>query len=189
MTLTSVLPSPPFQIFSIGHSNRSFQEFIDLLTGFGIRAIADIRRFPGSRKFPRFNKDALGADLKDHGIQYVWFEALGGFRHSAKNTESPNRGLENPGFRNYADYMLTAQFRSALLPLLSLAGRLPTAVMCAESLYWKCHRRLLSDYLTAHGVTVIHILGHGSTRPHTLTSGAAVCEDGTVTYPLSGTPP
>jgi uncharacterized protein (DUF488 family) len=177
------LPSRLFEIFTIGHSNRSLDGFLGLLAEYRIGAIADVRRFPTSRKFPYFNQEALARVLNAHGIDYVWFESLGGFRHSAKKTESPNMGLESLGFRNYADHMLTAEFRSAVQELLSLAGRVPTALMCAERFYWKCHRRILSDFLNAQGAAVTHLLEEGSRRPHALTPGAVVRDDGTVTYP------
>ena len=171
------------RIFTIGHSNRSFKEFLELLREFEIRALADIRRFPGSRTFPHFNRDTLDPLLKTQGIEYAWFENLGGFRHSKKDETSPNMGLESPGFRSYADYMMTAEFREAVQELLSLATRFATAIMCAERFYWKCHRRILSDFLVAHGVSVLHIIETDTVKPHSLTPGAVIREDDSILYP------
>jgi uncharacterized protein (DUF488 family) len=118
-------------------------------------------------------------------IEYVWFEKLGGFRRAAKSETSLNLGLKSQGFRNYADYMMTAEFRSAVQELLLGASQKRTAVMCAERLYWKCHRRILSDFLMAQGAAVTHILDSGDLRPHPLTTGALIAPEGSVTYPLS----
>jgi len=170
-------------LYTIGHSNLSFKELLALLKECEIRALADIRRFPGSRTFPHFNRDILRTSLEAQGIEYAWFENLGGFRHSRKNEASPNPGLESPGFRSYADHMLTAEFRQAVKELLSLAARLPTAVMCAERFYWKCHRRILSDFLVAHDVSVTHIIEPNTVKPHSLTPGAVIRNDGSVIYP------
>lgn len=170
-------------IFTIGHSNRSFVDFWSLLDEFQIGILVDIRRFPSSRKFPHFNQDNLHELVEVHGIQYVWFEALGGLRHRGTNEKSPNPGLKAPAFRNYADHMMTDEFRGAVRELLLLGAKWPTAIMCAERFFWKCHRRLLSDFLVAQGVEVEHILEPGNLRPHKLTPGAIVTEEGTVVYP------
>jgi uncharacterized protein (DUF488 family) len=180
---TASAASHTLHIFTVGHSNRSFEEFLALLKEHEIGALADIRRFPGSRKHPHFNRDVLRSSLEAQGIEYAWFENLGGFRHSGKNATSLNTGLETPGFRSYADYMLTGEFREAVQELLSLATRLPTAVMCAEKFYWKCHRRILCDFLVAQGVSIMHIIEPHSVKPHTLTPGAVVRNDGSVIYP------
>jgi uncharacterized protein (DUF488 family) len=119
--------------------------------------------------------------LPKSGVDYHWLEALGGRRHKQLD-DCPNLGLENKGFRNYADYMLTDEFREGVGNLLEIARRQRTAIMCAEGLFWQCHRRLVSDFLMANGVTVQHILPAGELRPHTLTSGAVI-EDGQVTFP------
>lgn len=177
------MPPKFSQLFTIGHSNRSFEDFLSLLKEFEIRVVADVRRYPSSRKFPHFNRDVLRELLDAQGIRYVWFEALGGRRHTGKNEKSPNIGLRTPGFRNYADYMMTDEFQVAVQELLSLGARLPTAIMCAEKFYWKCHRRLLSDFLTAQDVAVTHILEQGILRTHKLTPGAIITEDRTVIYP------
>lgn len=145
--------------------------------------LADVRRYPSSRKFPHFNRDVLRELLEAEGIHYAWFEALGGRRHTGKNENSPNTGLQSPGFRNYADYMMTDEFNAAVQEVLSFAGRQSTVVMCAERFFWKCHRRLLSDFLVTQGAEVGHILEPGNLRPHKLTPGALITEGGQVIYP------
>jgi uncharacterized protein (DUF488 family) len=171
----------PPSVLTIGHSNHPLDRFLALLARHGVEALVDIRRFPGSRKHPHFNRDNLAAALPKAGIEYHWIEALGGRRQSQRD-ESPNLGLENQAFRNYADYMLTDPFREGVRKLLEMAGRKRTTIMCAEGLFWQCHRRLVSDFLVANGVTVQHIMPGGESRPHTLTSGAVI-EGGRVTYP------
>jgi uncharacterized protein (DUF488 family) len=170
-------------LFTIGHSNRSFEEFTHLLEEFQIQVIADVRRFPSSRKFPHFNQDTLSDLLDAEGIQYVWMEALGGLRQGRTNEASPNMGLKSPAFRNYADHMMTEEFQDAVQKLLGMVPNGRTAVMCAEKFFWKCHRRLLSDFLVAQGVVVEHILEPGNVKPHKLTTGAIITEEGGVIYP------
>jgi uncharacterized protein (DUF488 family) len=177
--------SKQLRLFTIGHSNRSLEEFRHLLIEFQVQIIADVRRFPSSRKFPHFNQDTLRQHLDAQGIQYVWFEALGGLRHAGKNDISPNVGLKSLAFRNYADHMMTKEFRGAVQGLLAVAEGERTAIMCAEKFFWKCHRRLLSDFLIAQGVAVEHILEPENLRSHKLTSGAIVTEEGRVLYPES----
>lgn len=170
------------RIFTIGHSNLSFEEFASLLKEFGICLIADIRRYPSSRKFPHFNRQVLCKLLAVENIEYQWLEALGGRRHAKKNDKSLNIGLKSPGFRNYADHMGTDEFRAVVQELLSTAATSRTAVMCAEKFYWKCHRRLLADYLVAQGVEVVHIIGPGKSSGHKLTPYAVTTKDGVI-YP------
>lgn len=177
----------PLQVFTIGHSNRSPEELLSLLREFEIGAVADIRRYPSSRKFPHFNRETLREFLNARNIDYVWLEALGGRRHKGKSEDSPNMGLQSLGFRNYADYMATAEFKGAVSELLATAATSRTAIMCAEKFYWKCHRRLLSDYLLAKGVEVIHIIEPGRSCAHKLTPGAVAAHGGVaVTYPPAG---
>jgi len=171
------------RIFTIGHSNLSFEQFVSLLKEFGICLVVDIRRYPSSRKFPHFNHKVLCKLLAVENIEYQWLEALGGRRHTGKNDKSLNIGLKSPGFRNYADYMGTDEFRTAVQELLSTAATLRTAVMCAEKFYWKCHRRLLADYLVAQGVEVVHIVRPGKLSIHKLTPYAIATETGVI-YPL-----
>jgi uncharacterized protein (DUF488 family) len=168
-------------VLTIGHSNHPLNRFLALLAQHEIEALVDIRRFPGSRKHPQFNKDDLAAALEKEGLEYQWFEALGGRRRKQQG-ESSNLGLENSGFRNYADYMLTDEFREGVDKLLEVAGPKRTAIMCAEGLFWRCHRRLVSDFLVANGLTVEHIMPNGELLPHKLTDGA-VNLGGRVTYP------
>ncbi len=170
------------QLFTIGHSNRSFEDFLSLLKGFKVCEIIDIRRYPSSRKFPHFNREVLRMLLESKDIRYMWLEALGGRRHIKKDDKSPNAGLKSLGFRNYADHMATDEFRTAVQKLLSTAATTRTAVMCAEKFYWKCHRRLLGDYLVAQGVEVVHIVGPGKFSGHKLTPYAVVTEGGVI-YP------
>lgn len=170
------------RLLTLGHSNRSPEKFVSLLEEFRVEAIADVRRYPSSRKYPHFNARRLRETLEAQGIDYVWFEALGGLRHGKQKEGSPHTGLQSPGFRNYADYMTTEEFREAVQGLVLLAARKLTAVMCAERLYWKCHRRLLSDFLSARGMEIAHILEPGRLQPHKMTPGAIVSEQGTVIY-------
>jgi uncharacterized protein (DUF488 family) len=170
------------QIFTVGHSNQSPDQFLKLLAQHGIEMLVDVRRFPSSRKFPHFNQSNLNAALQKAGIEYVWLEALGGRRHEGAGEESSNNGLHNAGFRNYADYMLTAEFRKAIDELLQTASRKRTAIMCAEALFWRCHRRLISDFLVVNALRVEHIMPSGELQLHKLTTGA-LADTGGVTYP------
>jgi uncharacterized protein (DUF488 family) len=171
----------PSSVLTISHSNHALIRFLSLLAQHQAGALADIRRFPGSRKHPQFNRDNLATALPKSGVEYHWLEALGG-RRPKQRSESPNLGLENKGFRNYADYMLTDEFGEGVERLLEVAGGKRAAIMCAEGLFWQCHRRLVSDFLAANGVMVQHILPNGELRPHELTAGALV-ETRRVTYP------
>jgi uncharacterized protein (DUF488 family) len=176
-------PFKSIRLFTIGHSNRSFEDFRSLLDEFQIGVLVDIRRFPSSRKFPHFNQDNLRELTEVCGIQYLWYEALGGLRHQRINEKSPNTGLKAPAFRNYADHMMTEEFREVVQEILLLGTKRPTAFMCAEKFFWKCHRRLLSDFLVAQGVEVEHILEPSNLRSHKLTPGAIVTEERMVVYP------
>jgi uncharacterized protein (DUF488 family) len=170
------------EFFTIGHSTHPFDRFLALLAQQNIEVLADIRRFPGSRKFPHFNQANLASALPEAGIEYRWLAALGGRRGKKTNGSSNNLGLRNESFRNYADYMHTEAFREGIRELLAVAGGRPTAFMCSESVFWRCHRRLVADYLLVNGVAVRHIMPSGELRPHTLTEGATV-EAGELTYP------
>ena len=169
------------QLFTIGHSNLPLDRFLALLAQHQIVALADIRRFPGSRKHPHFNQENLAMALQDANVEYHWFESLGGRRRKQLG-ESANIGLRNEGFRNYADYMLTDEFKQGVAELLQVAKKTRTALMCAEGLFWQCHRRLVSDFLMANGTTVQHIMPDGKLHRHTLTEGGKITE-GEVTYP------
>lgn len=174
--------SPP--IFTIGHSTNTFEEFDSLLEPHGIKILIDIRRFPSSRKFPQFNQDNLAAALPERGIEYHWLEVLGGRRSKKAGDQSMNLGLRNESFRNYADYMLTDEFRLGIAQLLKLASVKPAAYMCSESVFWRCHRRLVSDFLLMKGFEVQHIMPNGELRPHTLTEGAQIKAE-YLTYPAT----
>jgi uncharacterized protein (DUF488 family) len=170
-------------VYTIGHSNHPLDGFLELLARHQIGALADVRRFPGSRAHPHFGREPLAAALAARGVDYAWIETLGGRRSRAKTAQaSPNEGLRNAAFRNYADYMATAEFEAGLRDLAELAGRRRTAMMCAEGLYWQCHRRLVSDRLVAAGAAVEHIMPNGALKPHVVTQGARF-EHGRVQYP------
>jgi uncharacterized protein (DUF488 family) len=173
-------------VFTLGHSNRTAEEFLSLLKEYEIETVADIRRFPSSRKNPQFGAEPLQHLLQENGVAYIWFESLGG-RRKVPRRESPNLLLRSKGFRNYADYMMTEEFHAAAHALMSVISQRVTAILCAERLYWKCHRMLLSDYLTANGVEVIHILGHEQVRRHELMKGAVITSEKCVIYPAAAT--
>ena len=152
------------------------RRFLRLLARHGIEALADIRRFPGSRKYPHFHRDHLASALPEAGVEYRWFEALGAVQAGGRLDQEP-RPAER-GFRNYADYMATEAFHEAVGQLLGLARRKRTAFMCSEGLFWRCHRRLVSDYLLARSIAVQHIMPDGGLRPHSLTPGARIDDGG-----------
>ena len=167
------------KIWTIGHSTRTLDEFLQLLESNGIEAVADVRSFPGSRRYPHFNAELLSASLNEKGIEYVPIKKLGGRRRAAP--DSPNTVWRNAAFRGYADYMETDQFKEGIAELLKLARRRRTAIMCAEAVWWRCHRSMISDYLKASGVTVEHILDEKKNAIHPFTAAARVI-DGKLTY-------
>lgn len=167
-------------LYTIGHSTRSFAELASALKAHGIETLADIRAFPASRRLPHFNREALAESLPRHGIGYVWMKALGGYRKTTRK-DSPHTALRNASFRNYADYTLTPEFEHAAAELLQIAGVSRTAYMCAERVYFRCHRMIVSDWLVAHGHEVLHIDAEGPVRPHQLLAEARVI-DGQVIY-------
>lgn len=181
-------------IYTIGHSTRTFDELVAALRKHGIVTLGDIRAFPMSRRLPHFNRESLEVELPRCGIRYLWMRELGGRRKKVLQ-ESPNTGLRNESFRNYADYMMTEEFAEGIGRLLEIASRsdliLPspraddkggaprsgTAIMCAERVYFQCHRMLVSDYLVAHGHSVLHIDDEKQTpRKHTLMAEARLVE-------------
>jgi uncharacterized protein (DUF488 family) len=166
------------RIYTIGHSTRSLDEFIDLLEQYAITRLADIRRYPRSRRYPHFAGESLQQSLPQRGILYEHFDALGGRR--APRKDSPNGAWKNDQFRGYADHMATAELREAVDRL--LASDHATAIMCAEAVPWRCHRNLLSDELLRRHIEVLHILGRGSLQPHALSAMARVDAD-RVIYP------
>lgn len=159
-------------VYTIGHSTRSLEEFIHMLQSFDITAVADIRHFPGSRKYPHFNKEPLAASLQKAGINYIHLENLGGRRKVHKN--SKNIRWRNDSFRGYADYMETKNFEKAAAKLEAIALKQPTAYMCAEAVWWRCHRSMVSDYLKAKGWKVLHIMAVDKADEHPYTSPARV---------------
>ena len=167
-------------IFTIGHSTRSLDELVRLLRHEAVTRLADIRRFPGSRRYPHFSRESLERTLPTDGIEYVHFEDLGGRRKMLG--DSPNTALRNEQFRAYADYMATPEFHAAVDRLLASEKR--TAYMCAEAVPWRCHRNLLSDELVRRGLDVVHILGPGSRQRHELNPLAVIAGDH-VEYPAS----
>ena len=168
------------RLYTIGHSTRTFDEFVEVLNAHAIQTLVDIRAFPMSRRLPQFKREALEKNLPDAGIRYIWMRALGGYRKKILD-DSPNIGLRNASFRNYADYMLTPEFVSSLAELISQSQKSPTAYMCAERVYFRCHRMLVSDWLVAHGHEVLHIDGTGPVKPHSLTAEARMI-DGQLIY-------
>ena len=167
-------------LYTIGHSTRLLEELIEALRAHQIKTLVDIRAFPMSRRLPQFNRDSLAETLPAAGIRYVWMKALGGYRKKIL-ADSPNIALRNDSFRNYADYMLTPDFERAVDALIRLAEEAPTAYMCAERVYFHCHRMLVSDWLVSHGHDVRHIDGAGTVRPHRLTAEARMI-DGQLIY-------
>jgi len=157
-------------VHTIGHSTRTLRELLDLLSQHGIAGIADVRRFPASRRHPHFAREALARALAESGIRYDWLPELGGRRSS--RPDSPHVAWRTAGFRGYADHMESAEFRAGLARLLALAAARPTAVLCAEAVPWRCHRQLIADALVARGLSVMHVTGPGEASPHRLTSFA-----------------
>ena len=169
-------------VFTIGHSTRGIDEFIGLLRQAGVNAIADVRRFPRSRRYPQFNDQALAQSLDRAGIAYRHFPDLGGRRGPREDGPSPHTLWREEGFRNYADYAETGDFARALAELRAFAQERPTAILCAEALWWQCHRRIIADYLLAAGEKVEHILAAGKIEPAALTAGARLLPGGGVLY-------
>ncbi|MGE5322294.1 MAG: DUF488 family protein [Actinomycetota bacterium] len=178
--LNADFPMPT--IYTIGHSTRDLAEFSRVLQAHEIRLLEDIRAFPMSRRHPHFNREHLELWLPEIGTDYVWEKDLGGRRNRQMPPEqSPNMALRNESFRNYADYMLSENFHQAAERLIERAKKQKTAIMCAELLYFRCHRLLVSDYLTSRGHQVLHIQGEKSPTEHTLSKDARIL-DGKLVY-------
>ena len=161
------------RIWTIGHSTRNSDVFISLLEENGIKLIADVRSLPGSKRYPQFNKETLEESLKERRIRYEHFPELGGRRKS--KPDSRNSAWRNASFRGYADYMETEEFRKGVERLLDLAREAgPAAIMCAEAVWWRCHRSLISDYVKVRGIEVMHILDANKIEPHPFTSAARI---------------
>jgi uncharacterized protein (DUF488 family) len=161
-------------IWTIGHSTRALDAFLELLAHYRVEALADVRRHPGSRRQPQFGQDALRESLAAHGIEYRWLPALGGRRRP--RPDSPNTAWRNASFRGYADHIGSAEFAGGLDELLELAAKRRTTLMCAEALWWRCHRALIADVLRARGIEVTHILDAGHCVTHPYTSPARIVE-------------
>jgi len=159
-------------IYTIGHSTHTLDEFIAMLKSFNIELLADIRSFPGSRKFPHFNKENLPASLAENNIEYIHLKNLGGRRKV--NPQSCNTGWRVAAFRGYADYMETENFKKAIKYLEQIASAKRVAYMCAEAVWWRCHRSLVSDYLKNEGWTVLHIMGIGKSTEHPYSAPAKI---------------
>ena len=161
------------RIWTIGHSTREIDDFVSLLNENEIKLLADVRMFPGSKRYPQFGREALTETLREAEIRYEHFPELGGRRKT--KPDSKNTAWRNESFRGYADYMETEDFEKGISRLVNLAEKTgPTAIMCAEAVWWRCHRSLISDYLKARGVEVLHILNHNKVEPHPFTSAAKV---------------
>lgn len=171
-------------IFTIGHSTRTIADFVALLQQVDVDLLVDVRSIPGSRATPQFNIETLPDSLAGEGIGYEHLRSLGGRRHHKKGAPpSTNTFWRVLAFRNYADYAETDAFRAGLDELVALAREHSCAIMCAEAVWWRCHRRIISDSLLARGVPVEHIMGLGQVTLATLTPGARVLADGTLRYP------
>jgi uncharacterized protein (DUF488 family) len=186
MTIGSQMNAP---FFTIGHSTRPLAEFTGLLKESGIDMLVDVRSIPRSRTNPQFNLDTLPASLSAEGVAYVHIAALGGRRKRNTDQLSPNSYWTHPAFRHYADYALGEPFREGLEELLDIGHARRCAIMCSEAVWWRCHRRIVADYLLARGETVLHIMGPHQVRPATLTPQALPQPDGTVIYPESSATP
>jgi uncharacterized protein (DUF488 family) len=180
MTETRTLSVP---VYTIGHSTRTIPEFAALLGESGIEVVADVRAIPRSRTNPQFNLDVLPVSLEEFGIRYQHFPELGGRRHHPRGAPpSPNTFWRNDSFRNYADYAATDEFEGGFARLRDLAEGERCAIMCSEAVWWRCHRRIISDYLLARGTPVMHIMGPGKTEPATLTPNAHQLSNGSLVY-------
>lgn len=171
-------------LWTIGHSTREWDAFLALLQDERIEAIVDVRRFPGSRRYPWFASEAMAAHLPEAGIDYRWLPQLGGRRRAQPG--SPNGAWRNDAFQGYADHMTSAEFAEGLDAALEPAASRRTALMCAEAVWWRCHRRLISDLLTVRGMQVCHILAPGKVQPHVLHPEARRSGDGVI-YPPAQT--
>jgi uncharacterized protein (DUF488 family) len=170
------------EVFSLGHSNRTLEEFAEILLAYGIQVLVDVRTLPGSDRYPHFNGEILKVELAPLGIRYVHRKALGGLRRPLK--DSPNAAWRNRSFRGYADYMQTPAFSRAVDGLVPLAAKAPACLMCAEAVPWRCHRSLIADALLARGIQTLEIFSLTQNRVHRLTPWGRI-RGGTVVYPLS----
>jgi uncharacterized protein (DUF488 family) len=163
-------------LFTIGHSTRPLEEFINLLEAFDIQTLVDVRSFPGSRRYPHFNREALRDSLAQAAIEYLHVPELGGRRRP--RPDSLNMAWRNESFRGYADYMETDEFHAGIERLMTVARNRRTAIMCSEAVWWRCHRSMISDYLKSKGVDVVHILAPNKAEAHPYTSAARIVNGG-----------
>lgn len=172
---------PP--VFTIGHSTRSIPEFVDLLRAGPAELVVDVRTVPKSRRNPQYNEDVLAGELAPYQLGYTRIDALGGLRGKSRDVQPQVNGFwENQSFHNYADYALSDEFAAALDELLAISSERRCAIMCAEAVWWRCHRRIIADYLLEHGREVFHLMGNNKVEPARLTPGAKL-EDCRITYP------
>lgn len=173
-------------VWTIGHSTRPMKTFLALLAHYQVEAVVDVRRFPGSRRQPQYAQAALCSALAEHGIAYYWIAALGGRRRP--RLDSPKIAWRNASFRGYADYIASAEFADGLNQLLDIAAHLRTAIMCAEAVWWRCHRALIADVLCVRGIKVVHIIDetHGVVHPYT--SPARIVQGRLSYVPAEGKP-
>lgn len=172
--------------FTIGHSNRALEAFVGLLTGAGIQLLVDVRTIPKSRTNPQFNRDTLPESLAAFNIAYEHMAALGGLRGKARGVPADINGFwTNESFHNYADYALSEPFHAGLMHLIEEGHQRRSAIMCSEAVWWRCHRRIVTDYLIANGETVVHIMDGGRQETARLTPDAVIQPDRTVTYPAA----
>lgn len=180
----------PQPILTLGHSTRTIEEFIGLLTEAEVEYLVDVRRLPGSRRHPQFDQDALQRSLRDAGIRYDHIAALTGRRPVSKEVPFPTNALwRNRSFHNFADHALSGEFRDGLAQLRAGAAGVVTAIMCSEAVWWRCHRRIIADHLIAAGDDVVHLMGPGTRQIARMTPGAVLDSDGSVTYPATDPPP
>jgi uncharacterized protein (DUF488 family) len=171
-------------LYTIGHSTRTIEDLTRTLRAHEIKTVVDIRAFPASRRLPHFNREALEQSMPAADIRYVWMKGLGGYRKKSRE-DSPNTGLRNSSFRNYADYMLTPEFEESIADLLRRADTSRTPYMCAERVWFQCHRMLVSDWLIAHGHTALHIDAEGLPKAHRLTAEARLIDNQLIYRPES----
>jgi uncharacterized protein (DUF488 family) len=173
----------PNPVYTIGHSTRSIAEFVDLLRTGRVDLVVDVRTVPRSRTNPQYNFDRLGEELAPYQVAHCRIDALGGLRKRAPDVRDNLNGLwKNRSFHNYADYALSNQFQSGLADLISLAGERTPAIMCAEAVWWRCHRRIIADYLLARGLEVNHLMAAGRAEAAKMTPGAVI-EGARLVYP------
>ncbi|MGH8100975.1 MAG: DUF488 family protein [Chthoniobacterales bacterium] len=166
-------------IWTVGHSTRTLEDFVETLKAYDIELLVDVRRFPGSRRLPQFGSEELRAAVESNGIAYLWIESLGGRRPAHR--DSRNLGWTNSAFRGYADHAETEEFAAGLFELLNVAAGLRTAIMCAEVLWWRCHRRIVSDVLVSLGDDVIHVRDAKVSERHRLSAPGRII-DGVLSY-------